>query len=184
MSINKEMKRKILSAVAFQICWFVSVLGPAHGSVWVGPGIVGSSWLIHIVTSRRRKSIVGLTMVCVVLGFFVDTAFIWFGIYVPAQMGEGIASPVWLVFMWINLALLMNESMRWLQGKYLLSSVLGAIGGASSYVAGGSFGGIVIHAPLYLHLIFIAAAWAFILPLLVWSIHNSVDCVSGKIDSL
>jgi len=165
--------RNILSAITFQICWFICVLGPVHGRVWVGPIVVSLSWLIHLITRHRRNPMVWITMVCVLAGFIVDTAFIRFGTYMPVQMGPGaMFSPIWLTFMWINLALLMNESMRWLQGKYRLSAILGALGGASSYAAGGSLGGIVIQKPYILQLIVIGAAWAVILPFLVWCVHT------------
>ena len=70
--------------------------------------------------------------------------------------------------MWINFALTLNGSMRWLHGRYLLAAVLGAIGGPLAYVAGVKLGAAALLASSTLVYGALAVVWAGAVPLLVW----------------
>jgi hypothetical protein len=69
--------------------------------------------------------------------------------------------------MWVNFALILNVSLRWLRGRYLLGAVLGFFGGPLAYFAGARLGAIRIPEPLALKLLVLALAWALAVPLLL-----------------
>jgi tetrahydromethanopterin S-methyltransferase subunit D len=58
----------------------------------------------------------------------------------------------------------LTSSLRWLQGRWLLGSLFGAVGGSLSYVAGARLGALDLPASASLWVI--ALLWALALPLL------------------
>ena len=70
--------------------------------------------------------------------------------------------------LWVNFATLINVSLNWLHGKYLLAAILGAVGGPLAYWAGDRLGAIEIAQPLVVPLLAIGLAWGMVTPGLFW----------------
>ena len=125
-------------------------------------------WARRWSLSRSPWVDVRLALLAALGGLVFDTIYIQLHLldYASPQPWQAVA-PYWILGMWINFALTLNGSMRWLHGRYLLAAGLGAIGGPLAYMAGVRLGaaeplasGTVVYGSL-------AVAWAIAVPLLV-----------------
>jgi hypothetical protein len=75
-------------------------------------------------------------------------------------------SPLWMVMLWVNLAMTLNDSMAWLRGRFVLAVIFGAIGGPLAYYSGAKLGAADV--PAMADLVVIGIAWAIAFPALSW----------------
>jgi hypothetical protein len=132
--------------VAFQLCWFASVLGAAHGIPWIGP-LVTAAWLVaHVRGQQTAVSVeMKLVLVAAVLGWFADSALVLAGLVAfpePARLGG--PSPLWMVGLWAALGATLRHSLGWLRGRWVLACAFGAIGGPAAYLGGQALGAISV----------------------------------------
>ena len=109
-----------------------------------------------------------LAGVSILLGFLIETAVIQTGIlsYVNSITPTKFA-PVWILILWANLALTLNGCLSWLQGRYWLASLLGALGGPLTYFGGMKLGAATTELPIVAAFVVIAVIYAFATPLLL-----------------
>lgn len=74
--------------------------------------------------------------------------------------------PLWMLALWLAFATTLNVSMRWMQHKYGLALVLGAIFGPLAYLGAQSLGAIQLPSPY--SLVWFGFEWAALLPLMLW----------------
>lgn len=159
--------RKITNFTAFQIAWFAAVLGAAHGMPWIGVVVVPSGLALHLALSPDWTPELLLAMAAAGTGFVFDSILIALGMFSPvAYLFPAPFSSLWMIMLWVNLAATLNVSMAWLRGRYVLGTVLGAIGGPLAYYSGGKLGAMT-RLPDTGDLIGIGIAWAIALPLLL-----------------
>lgn len=133
--------RVFLNAAAFQVAWFVSVLGAAHGLPWLGPLSVMTLLASHLYQSPQRSVELTLALAAGIFGFLFDTALAAGGVFSPVRYWmPAPLSPLWMVFLWVNFMILLNTSLKWLHGRYILSALLGAVGGPAAYYGGAELG--------------------------------------------
>ena len=161
--------RKVVDFMAFQVIWIACVWGAGKGYGWLGPVSLVFWLLVYLFLIKRRLEELLLVAACGLVGFVVDTLHIMMGTFSPTHF---ILSPpfcpLWLLALWMNMATLINSSLTWLQGRYLLALVFGAIGGPLAYWGGMRLGAITFGQQLPLGLIGLAFTWAAIFPLLIW----------------
>lgn len=157
----------VANFIAFQMGWFGSVLGAAHGYPWLGPLLVTGVVVLHLAAVARPQREGILLLTAFLLGAVVDTVFVLLGWlqYGSGQWASWLA-PYWIMAMWPLFASTLNVSLRWLRGKNWLGVVMGAVAGPASYLAGASMGAVSL-APGWLPLLGIGAFWAALLPTLV-----------------
>jgi hypothetical protein len=158
-----------LNFAMFYLGWFACVGGAAGGRVWLGPAVVAGLLLVHLALTSNRGQEASLILLAGLMGFAGDTVQASIGLY--AFTDTSIAPwlcPPWMVALWMLFATTLNSSMRWLAGRYGLGSVLGAVFGPLSYVAGARLGAIDLYANTPLTLAAIAIAWAGVMPTLLW----------------
>ncbi len=152
--------------VAFQLGWFASTLGAANNLFWLGPIVVSVLFSIHLVLNGNyiRECLQGLTIL--LLGIIADTLLTILDVYTPKQfIFPYPLSPPWLFFMWLNFSTLINVSIKWLNKKYVLSALLGGIGGAVAYFGGDAFGALKYSEPKSVSMIMTGITWALLTPL-------------------
>jgi hypothetical protein len=161
------MIRNLANFFAFQLGWFACVLGGAHGQPWLGAGIGLLIVLVHLGWLAARKNEWILIAAAAVAGFCWDSLLASLGVvdYSSGQLAAW-AAPVWIVVMWMVFATTLNLSLGWLQGRYLLAAVLGAIAGPLAYEAGAALGAASFPDPLTAVLL-LAAGWAVFTPALL-----------------
>ena len=159
--------KKIINFIGFQAAWFAAVLGAAGGTLWIGP-VVLLLWLaIHVYLSGRPKLEIQIAGAGFLLGLLIDSILIGFSVYTPRGLIQGWpVTPPWMLALWVNFGTLLNGSLAWLRGRYLLGAFLGAWGGPAAYYSGHRLGALTFHAPLIPNLFFLGAAWAIAVPLL------------------
>jgi hypothetical protein len=139
--VGVQQTRMVVNIVAFQAGWFAAVLGAAYGYSWLGPVTVTMVLAWHLSQSPRRFVEVIVALATGAFGFLFDSALIALGDLSPVRdWMPAPLSPLWMIFLWVNFATLLNVSLQWLQGRYLLAALFGAVGGPVAYYAGAQMG--------------------------------------------
>ena len=166
------MIRAVAGFVAFYVCWFACVGGAARGLPWLGPLAVAAYVIAYLRTipsgvSRMRHAwLLGLAGV---VGYAADSVLVLTGVLrFPPQAVLGWPSTAWMVALWVLQAAVLGGVMSWLQSRFGLAAVAGAIGGPLAYLAGERMGAAVLGPTQAVALAVIAAEWALAMPLLVW----------------
>lgn len=163
------MVKTLVNVVTVNAGWFACVMGAAAGYQWFGPMAVVAFLALHLwlVTPRRPELIIA--GVLLVAGFAGDTLLGLAGAIDPVRGADwpGLLSPPWMVALWVNFGTTLSTSLRWLEGRPLLSALLGAAGGPSAYAGGAGLGAATLGEPSSLSLVMVGAVWAVALPLAV-----------------
>jgi len=157
----------IVNIVLFKAVWLGSLVGAGSGRPWLGLMLLAGFALVHFRLTPNPRADAWLLGAAAVCGLCLDTLFAQAGLldYAQPLPVDGMA-PFWIVVMWMNFALTLNVSMRWLQGRPWLAVLLGAAGGPLAYVAGVSLGAAAWVAPPQTALTLIGIAWAVAVPAL------------------
>ncbi len=157
----------IVNFVAFQVIWLMCVFGAAYGYPWLGPVAVTAWLLVHLKIHRAiaRQELL-LAAFCALLGYSLDSVLVVLEIIrFPAVAQLGYPSSLWMVALWINLAMTIRHSLDWLNNHYVWISLFGGFGGALAYWAGVRIGAIQM-SDLSIGLIMVFSVWFFALPLI------------------
>jgi hypothetical protein len=167
-TMNISLINNFINLVLFQGVWFLTVFGAAQGTNLFGLAGLGVFASIHYFIAHSFKTDFQLASIAMLLGLIIETALIQTNIlnYVHNIIPQGIA-PLWILLLWANLALTLNGCLRWLQGRYLLAAMLGAIGGPLTYFGGMKLGAATTDLPIATSLGVIAVIYAFVTPLLL-----------------
>jgi hypothetical protein len=158
--------RKVANFIAFQAAWFAAVLGAAHGMPWLGVLAVPIALTLHLALSPDWRPELLLALAAAVTGFVFDSALIAGGAFSPIRsVFPAPFSSLWMVMLWVNLATILNVSMGWLRGRYVLAALFGAVGGPMAYYSGAKLGAMTAIPPVNA-LLAIGVAWALVFPLL------------------
>jgi hypothetical protein len=160
----------VLHLIAWQAAWFTTVLGAAHGMVWLGPVS-----LLPVLALAWRGGNARAWIYAAVLGLVVDGGLVAAGAFRPAEPLGPVT--LWMPCLWIALASALGLSLRWMVAlrpglRLVVAASFGAIGGAGAYAGGFAFGaltpGDLERTPA---LLAIAGAWALAMPVLL-DIHR------------
>jgi hypothetical protein len=144
------------------------VLGAGHGIPWLGIIAVPLVLVTHFALSPNRKAEMILVLGAGAMGFCADTLLVFAGVFTPVLYLFPLPfSPPWMVLLWTNFATVLNVSLKKLHGRYLLSAVLGYIGGPAAYYSGAKLGAMT-SIPDTGDLLVLAAVWAAAVPALFW----------------
>lgn len=150
---------KVVNVLMFNAAWFAILLTQ---SSFIAPVIVILSLFAHFQVMGKGKPELLLIAGVTSLGFVIDQTLFGMGVFNLA--GKAALAPLWLTCLWPVFATTLMHAFDWLQGKLILSSVVGAVGGCLSYIAGARLTLIDFGSALWGPLI-IAALWAIIFPL-------------------
>lgn len=161
--------KKVINFVGFQLAWFGAVFGAAGGHLWLGPAAVLLWLAVYALLSGRPRLEMQIALIALFMGLLADSLLIGTGVYTPRGLIEGWPlTPPWMLALWVNFGTLVNGSLSWLKGRYLLGAFLGAWGGPAAYYSGHRVGALTFHPPLIIHLVFLGIAWAIAVPLLFY----------------
>jgi hypothetical protein len=163
------VNRTLINFVAFQAGWFSCVLSAANGLPWLGLLVVCVIVALHIRFAERAFDEIQLLLLSVGLGLVFDSLLVTSGwvSYPAGMMFPGIA-PYWILAMWALFSTTLNLSMGWLQKSLVLASVMGAVFGPLSYLAGQRLGAIEL-VDLRSSMIALAVIWALVMPVLIYA---------------
>jgi hypothetical protein len=149
---------------------------------WLGLVAVPIVLVLHVALSPNRKAEIILILSAGALGFCIDTLLVFAGAFTPVLYLFPLPfSPPWMVLLWMSFATALNVSLKKLHGRYILSAVLGAIGGPSAYYSGAKLGATT-SIPGSADLLVLSAVWAAAVPALFWIAAriNMIWVISNK----
>jgi hypothetical protein len=159
----------LVNFLLYQIGWFAIVVGAGNGHSWLGCCVALLLVGVHfaMVTDRPRHLLLGAA--AGVFGVLLDSAQLWIGVFeFPSGSFADWLIPPWIVVLWIQFATILPFCLRWLSGRYLLSAILGFVGGPLAFWGGERLGAVVFLEPRGAHFLVLAAAWGLSFPTLVF----------------
>lgn len=157
----------VLSFLAFQGAWFACVMSAARGQPGAGVAAVLLVCAVQLALSPARREDLVLAGTALVLGLFWDTAMLRGGVVEYASPGPVPGwAPVWILALWLLFATLLRGPLQWLHGRWLLSALLGGVGGALSYLGAVRLGAGHI-ANLWQAMGVLGLGWGVMTPLLI-----------------
>ena len=159
----------LLNAVLFQCVWFAAVIGAGHGLAWPGVLAVAAFAAVTLRERATRASDLRLVALAAVLGGLLDSGFVATGLlrYAAPWPVEGLA-PAWIVALWINLALALNHSLRWIRAYPAWAAAFGAAAAPLSYLAAArGWDAVAFADPAWRALAIVSACWALVMGALV-----------------
>lgn len=163
------MLSKVSNFIAFQLAWFACILGAGNGYPWLGVIAVTVSALIHIALIQCRKSFAALLFSAFLIGFLFDGVMMMIGVLRFSDHATLITPvPLWMLMMWVNLAITIPFSLSWMNKRYAMAAVFGFIGGPGAYYTGMKLGAVQLGSDVLLPLVLVGLEWAIAMPLLMF----------------
>ena len=169
MKENSSVLRLAWSVIGLNVGWFACVLGAAWDLHWLSLVIVLLLVVIHmfVIGRERFPPAILLGLASLMVGLVSDTALIALGAYEPNRwLIPNPITTIWLLMLWVNFSLALNESLKWLQKHLFVSAITGSIFGPLAYLAGSRLGAVQITPPVFTGLLQIGAAWFIAMPLM------------------
>jgi len=155
----------LIHLIAFELVWFSSVIGAAHGLPWLGPVATLPLVAWHLTGVRNPAREMGVLLAAMLLGSLLDELITASGLVRYPSAPHAAVIPFWIVTLWLAFATTLNTSLRWLQKRLLLAAVLGALGAPLAYLSATRLGAVQLP-QLWLAVATVSVAWALLLPLL------------------
>ncbi len=142
-------RARLVNAGLFQVTWFACVLGGASGSnLWGAAALLGM--LAFSARGQTLRADLAMAALAAAVGFGLDT--LWIHLGVLDYHGAAVA-PLWIVLLWVAVALSLNHSLAMFQPRPLLGGLLAAACAPLSYLGGARLGGVIIPDPQLLAVI-------------------------------
>ena len=153
------------NAIAFQLGWFACVLGGANQMPWLGTLVVAMIVTWHLSRAQWPDRELVLLVAVGLLGAAWDSLLVAAGwLTYPSGTLLTNTAPHWIVAISVLFASTLNVSLRWLRGRRVLASLLGALAGPLAYYSGAKLGGVIIVEPLFAFTA-LTIGWAVFMPL-------------------
>jgi Protein of unknown function (DUF2878) len=157
----------IINFVLFQIGWFSCVLGAAKQLPWLGVLVVLAIVAWHLWQAQQAKSEVILLLIALLIGGLFDQMLLSLNLVSYQSHGWGTALvPAWILALWAVFTTVLNVSLRWMRGRWLIAVLFGAIGGPLAYMGAAKLGAATLNA-VPASYIALSLGWAILTPLLL-----------------
>ncbi|MFK8029724.1 MAG: DUF2878 domain-containing protein [Gammaproteobacteria bacterium] len=166
------MKDVVTNLTMYKIGWVACVLGAASGQPWIGVVAVAVACVIHIASAHTKSKTVLLLVSAALLGLAWESFMVFSGWLDYSVSGHtGNIAPYWIVALWVLFATTLNVGFKWLKGRLVVATLLGAIGGPLAFAAGQRAGAVEFGHPVN-SLLAVGLGWAVLMPLLVVLARN------------
>lgn len=163
--INKN--RVIINIIGFQILWWWCVLCGVQAANLLAISIVILVCAAHLHWVEKWSDALPILTITL-FGCVLDQTMYHFQyIGFPHQHIEASWIPLWIVGLWLAFACTLNVSMRWLQGRWWLALILGAIFGPLAYLGAEKLDAVQLIEG-NTTLILLAVGWGLWFPFLLW----------------
>jgi Protein of unknown function (DUF2878) len=157
----------IINFVLFQIGWFACVLGAARQLPWLGVLVVLAIVAWHLWQARQPKAEAILLLIALLIGGLFDQMLLSLNLVSYQAHGwQDSLVPVWILALWAVFVTVLNVSLRWMRGRWLIAILFGAIGGPLAYMGAEKLGSATLNA-LPVSYIALSIGWAILTPLLL-----------------
>lgn len=153
--------RLLASAGLFQLGWFACVFG-ARQPAWLLLAVL--CLLVHLLWLAPGRREGWLVAQVALAGWLLDSALLHAGLF---DFGAGAgAAPLWLALLWALFATTLRHCLAWTARPGWRASLVGAIGGPLSYLAGAELAGVGLPLGPWPSLLVLAGVWAVVMPVL------------------
>lgn len=159
---------KLLNFIGFQVVWLACALGAGKQIPELAVLAAIIFIMAHIYLSVDRQRDLAFIMVAGIVGTAVDSILMNLGVFSFSGrlfLPEWLV-PIWLSGLWLSFASTLHYSLSWLQKRYVLATLFGAVGGPLSYYAGHRFGALTLGQDIISSLVFVSICWGIITPAL------------------
>ena len=153
---------KFINFIAFQIIWFIAVIGAANDILWPTMVAVCVFCAWQLAPSRRHSNDVPLIIFALIFGLIFDSFWQLSGL-ITYKLALPMIAPIWILLLWITLALSMNHSLAWLKRNNWFPIFFGAIGAPASYYAGNRLGALSYPNDAFYISLLLSISWAFVM---------------------
>ena len=167
-----SMVNTLANGLLFNISWLAIV---STHSLVLAPVVVALHLLVHFTFMGRGMVEARLVFGVTLVGFLLDQIFFAAGVFTLS--GKVSFAPVWISCLWPVLATTLMHAFCRLQQRLALAALVGAIGGAASYVAGTRLSDVDFTS-LFWGPIIMASTWAIVFPLLLLAARTNVAKVA------
>lgn len=180
--MTRQTKRTLLRLAAFQVGWFLCVLGAAHGLSWVGPLWVLYWSLLHLLMAAAPRVSAALILKCAILGTALDSVLAAAGLLrFEGWSLASFLSPLWMMALWINMATVMDLLTAMHRDRLFLGTISGAVAGPLAYFGGAELGALEFAEPRAAGLGALAVVWGLALPGLMIATRRALHS-AGLVD--
>ena len=156
------MKVTVINVVAFKVAWLLTVFAAAAGHGLMGPLAV-TCWVgCFLYWQQDLKHNLLFIALAFSVGFLVDMTLGIFGAITFPFSSSDVLPPLWMAFLWINLAVSLRYAFAILRQRYVLAVFIGAVGGPLAYLSGEAIGAVTVN-----NILFVAVIWALATPSLL-----------------
>ena len=160
----------IINFILFQIGWFACVLGAAKQMPWLGVIVVTGIVVWHLSQAKQAKPELILLVLAILIGGAFDQAML--SSHLISYQAHGweflnnpnALTPAWILALWAEFVTILNVSLRWMRGKWLVAILFGAIGGPLAYMGAENLGAVTLN-NLPMTYIALSIGWAILTPL-------------------
>lgn len=164
---NMPKSQLITNFILFQVGWFACVIGAAKQLPWLGVIVVAIIVVWHISESKQAKPELILLVLVLLIGGIYDQLMVSSGlISYQAHGWSNSLVPAWILALWAVFVTVLNVSLRWMHGKWLIAILFGAIGGPLAYMGAEKLGAVSLN-NMPATYIALAAGWAILTPILL-----------------
>lgn len=151
----------------FQIGWFACVWSAAAHQPWIGLLVTIGVVVVHVLRAPMPQAELKLVALALATGLVFDSILVWQGWlqYSSGMVLPNIA-PYWIVALWGLFATLLNMSLRWMRGRWVIAALFGAGGGPAAYWGGLRLGALEF-GNMRAGLVALTIGWAVLTPLLL-----------------
>ncbi len=165
--MDKRTIMILTNFVLFQIGWFACVLSGAARMPWIGALIAVTIVAFHLLRADEWDAEIKLILIAVTIGALFDSLLVWRNwLQYPSGILLPNTAPYWIVLMWALFATILNISLRWLRGRWLIAALAGAAGGPLAYYGGHRLGALEF-GDVSVALLALAVGWAVVTPVLM-----------------
>ena len=160
-------KNVIINFVLYEIAWFASVLGAANNLPWLGVQVVTIVLAWHFMHAQQATPEFILLVIALLIGGVFDQMLLSTSLISYESHGwSNNLVPAWILTMWAGFITLLNISLRWMRGRWVLAILFGAIGGPVAYLGAERLGAVSLNA-VPMSYIALSVGWAILTPLLL-----------------
>ena len=159
--------RVVVNFILFQIGWFACVIGAAKQMPWLGVATVLAIVIWHLTQAKQAKKELQLLIIALVIGGTFDQIMLNHQLITYQAHGwSSMLVPVWILALWAEFVTVLNVSLRWMKGRWLVAVLFGAISGPLAYMGAEKIGAVTLnHLPI--SYVALSLGWACLTPLLL-----------------
>ena len=162
----------LANLILFYIVWWGTLFSVSLDNSYISPILTIIFLTVHLSIISNRKEEIALLVKCGLIGFFVESSYLYLGVLsYKNQYFSILFPPIWMICIWITIGMSINYSMSFLSRRMLLMAFWGSFFGPISYIAGMKAGIIYFHLPMNISILILSIVSCMCLSL-IYFINN------------